>query len=449
MVPWTPRTLAVTVAVVATMLGAAPAVRAQVFLSADPHPDFTIAPVFVNMSITPSGTPPHLSVFWNVSVTASSQKPPPAHLLLLLPFAVAEPEPLGAADPALIDYVVARRFGVERHGNIPLFARTHADMGTGRPPQPIGTAAFVTFTRESAARGRSRPASLIRIPWSSHLARIDELVGLDMVASDLVQPKPASWYETVFWGQRYVASVSFGDLRHTALYPFYFEHRNRVVPIGKDFSMLSINFADADHLRVDQLTPPTATRQASESRRNTETVSVPLDAGEGMTPQIVRVSYGYFSGGFEWRPILISLLFLMLGNITGPVLVPLVKRLWRLLAARVHVGPESSRQRGVILDGGTLAKLRPGESSADDVLRLCGSDCEEDNEQHLPGAPRRILRYRGQRLVPQRSWRVGNFAHVRRWDLESHEVDVELQDDRVADVQARVRRARWAPEETL
>jgi hypothetical protein len=63
----------------------------------------------------------------------------------------------------------------------------------------------------------------------------------------------------------------------------------------------------------------------------------------------------------------------------------------------------------------------------------------------MPGEARRILRYRGQRLVPQRSWRVGKLSHVRRWDMETHEVDVEIQNDRVADVQARVRRSRWVP----
>jgi hypothetical protein len=122
--------------------------------------------------------------------------------------------------------------------------------------------------------------------------------------------------------------VSFGDLRHQALYPIYFEHREHVVPIGRDFSMLTIDFSEANHLRIDQITPPTANRQPSEARANTEQISMPLAGGEGIAPQIVRVNYGYFAGGFEWRPIVISLLFLALGNVTGPVLVPLLKRLF-------------------------------------------------------------------------------------------------------------------------
>jgi hypothetical protein len=442
-----PRARRVLVAVVAVLVivGGARLAGAQVFLSAQPHPEFTIAPLFVSTSITRDGAPPHLTVFWNVSVTPGSRQAAPSHLLLLLPFAIAEPAKGLAGDAELASYVTTRGFTVDRQGAVPIVARNRTDMGSGRPPQSIGTAPYVTFVRESAARGRSRPASLLRVPWSTHLASTDWLVGLDMLASDLIRPKPASWYEDAFFGPRHIVSVSFGDLRHQALYPFYFEHREHVVAVGRDFSMLSINFADADHLRIDQLTPTTANRQPSESRRNTETVSVPLAGGEGIVPQVVRVNYGYFTGRFEWRPILISLLFLLVGNITGPVVVPLVKRLARGVSARVFVGAEPARENGVILDRATLGKLKPGESTADDVFRLLGTDCEDQQQQRLPGEARRTLRYRGERRVPQRSWRVGNLAHVRRWDLEIHEVDVELQDDRVADVQARVRRARWVP----
>jgi len=427
------------------LLMAAPAGHAQVFLSSSPHPDFAVAPLFVSVSIDKTPAPAHLTIFWSLTRSASSAQAPPEHLLLLVPFAIAESGKRGESAPDLAAFVQTRGFSIERQGAVPLVARNRAEMGTGKPAQPIAAAPYVTFFRESPARGRGRSASLLRIPWSSHLASPDWLVGLDMTVAELVRKKPTSWYEDIFWGPRYVASVSFGDLRNTALYPLYFEQRDHVVAIGRDFSMLSINFADADHLRIDQLTPATANRQASESRRNTETISVPIQGGEGIAPQVVRVNYTYFTGRFEWRPIVISLLFLIIGNITGPILMPLVRRLWRGLTTRVHVGAEPARQRGVIVDGATLGRLRPGESTYDDVVRLFGADYEEHRQQQLAGDARRTLRYRGQRLVPYRSWHVGRFAHVRRWDLEMHEVDVELHDDRVADVQARVRRAKWAP----
>ena len=249
------------------LLACAPPAEAQVFLSAEPHPEFTIAPLFVNASITQSGAPSRLGVFWNVAVEPGSRKPPPAYLSLLLPFTITEPGPRATGDAALTRYVTERGFTLVREGAVPIAARNRTDMGSGRPTQSIGVAPYVTFVRDSPTRGRSRAATLIRIPWTSHLASLDWLVGLDMLAPDLIRRKPASWYEDTFWGERHIASLSFGDLRHQALYPLYFEQRDRVVAIGRDFSMLSINFGDANHLRIDQLTPPTANRSRTNRGR--------------------------------------------------------------------------------------------------------------------------------------------------------------------------------------
>ncbi len=436
---------AVVILLAGTLVGAT--VRsghAQVFLSAEPHPSFTLAPLFVSTSVNKAGTPAHLTIFWSLSLSAP-QSSHPSHLLLLLPFGIAEPGAALPGAPDLAAYVQARGLTVERQGAVPIISRNRLEMGSSRPLRPSGTAPFVTFVRDATARGRSRPASLIRIPWSERLASPDWLVGVDMVAADLVRNKPASWYEDVFWGPRHIVAVSVGDLRNTALYPLYFELRDHVVSIGRDFSMLSINFSDADHLRIDQLTPPSANRQPSEARPNTETVSIPIAGGEGITPQVVRAYYGYYSGRFEWRPIVISLLFLIVGNLTGPVLVPLVKRFLRTVSTRLHIGGgDPARLSGVVLSADTIAKLRPGETTFDEVLKLCGPDYE-DEQQQLAGEVRRTLTYRGRRLVPESTRRFGLISHVRRWDLEIHEVEVELRNDRVADVQARIRRARWVP----
>jgi hypothetical protein len=431
------------VAVLVALLAFARPAAGQVFLSALADPEFSIAPLFVSLSVSSESTP-HLTIFWGIDAPPHPKQAPPPHLFLLLPFDITAPgTPQDGADD-LAKYVTARNFRVTHQGAVSIVGRNRTDMGTGRPPQSLGRAPFVTFVRESADRGRSRSATLLRIPWSRHIASTDWLVGVDMAVTDLVRRKPTSWYEDVFWGPRWTASASFGDLRHSALYPLYFELRQHVVPLGKDFSMLTINLADASHLRIDQVTPATANRQPSESRRNTEQVSVPLSGDAGITPQVVRVTYTYFSGRFEWRPIVISLLFLLLGNITGPVIVPLVKPMVRRLLARVHVGAAPVRQKGVVLDPPTLARLRPGETTYDDVMRLCGPDFEDIERTH-GNAAERTLRYRGQRLVPHQGWRLGRLSHVKRWDLEMHEVDIELEHDRVADVQARVRRAKWVP----
>jgi hypothetical protein len=438
-------TLARILAFVLFLAAARPA-AAQVFLSSEPHPEFTIAPLFISLSIGKSDeTPPRLSIFWSLAVPATTKQGMPPDLTLLLPFAITEgKQQPGAEDDDMAKFVAARNFTVVRQGAVAIVARNRTDMGSGRAPQTIGHAPYVTFARDSAERGRSRSATMIRIPLTPHMTSKDWLVGLDMIARDLVRRKPTSWYEDTLWGPRWIASASFGDLRHQALYPLYFELRNNVVEPGKDFSMLTINLGDADHLRIDSFTPTSANRQPSESRRNTEQVSMPIVGAEGLTPQIVRVVYTYFSGSFEWRPVVIPLLFLALGNATGPLLLPVLKRVGRRAMARVHVGAEPARQKGTVLDAGTIAKIRPGESTYEDVVKTFGPEFEEQQRKH-GGDEGRTLTYRGQRLVPQRSWRLGNLSHVKRWDLELHEVDVELENDRVADVHSRVRRAKWVP----
>jgi hypothetical protein len=63
-----------------------------------------------------------------------------------------------------------------------------------------------------------------------------------------------------------------------------------------------------------------------------------------------------------------------------------------------------------------------------------------------PLAPdRRVLVYRGRKVVPQRRRRFGWLATVSRWDVEHHEVEITLEHNVVRDVQqARVRRTHLA-----
>lgn len=127
----------------------------------------------------------------------------------------------------------------------------------------------------------------------------------------------ASWIEDTFWGRRYVITLAFGDVGYVSLYPLYFGARDRIVPLARDFSMLLINFADADHLKIDEVVPASTSRRMSETRSNTEAFRLPLLPSEGLVPQILKVQFAYFAGRLAWRPILISALFLGLGNVTG------------------------------------------------------------------------------------------------------------------------------------
>jgi len=113
---------------------------------------------------------------------------------------------------------------------------------------------------------------------------------------------------------------------------------------------------------------------------------------------------------------------------------------------RVQFGPASAdRETGVVLSRETLARIVPGQTTYEQVLRTCGPDAEEHEQLTTPG--RRTLIYRGRRVVPQGRRRLGWLATVRRWSIEQHEVEITLERDVVTDVQARVRRSPLAQPE--
>jgi hypothetical protein len=203
-----------------------------------------------------------------------------------------------------------------------------------------------------------------------------------------------------------------------------------------------INFAESRNLKIDEVVPATALRRMSETRENTETFSVPLTAVDGIIPQTLKVQFVYFRGRLPWRPILLSALLLGLGNLTGPIVGNLLRKLGRTLRDRVHVGRGEApgRARGQVPPQDVLARIRPGETTYPEVLRLAGAEPEE--EQRLPSGEIRAVIYRGERLVPHRGRRFGWFATVHHWEMEQHEVQIDFEHDRVRDIQARIRRTR-------
>jgi hypothetical protein len=101
----------------------------------------------------------------------------------------------------------------------------------------------------------------------------------------------------------------------------------------------------------------------------------------------------------------------------------------------------------VILARERLGEIVPGETTHDEVLRLCGPPAEEREDLAAPA--RTTLVYRGRREVPHRRWTVGWLATVSHWDVEHHEVEVALEAGRVRDVATRVRRTRRDPPDSL
>jgi hypothetical protein len=448
--------LAGAVAVALLVLGPVPA-SAQVFIASKPHPEFWIAPVFITANVQRKDVDDHPGpLMLQVSFSVA---PPPARdpsefaqdIYLLWPGELVGTDGADGADPALAQQVQAAGFKVLVHGRVPFSARSRLQMGTGAGAagrRDLGSAAFVTFARpEGLARG-AKPATYIRIPWKVELASLDWVPRLELAVKGAITPRRVSWLEETFWGRRNIITLSFGDVGYSSLYPFYYGNRDRVIPLAPDFSRLMINFADSNHLKIDEVVPMTALRRLSETRENTDTFSIPLIAADGIVPQVLKVQFVYFQGRLPWRPILLSALLLGLGNLTGPIVGNLLRKLIRTLRDRVHVGRGEvvGRARGEVPPQDVLARIRPGESSYQDVLRLVGSAPEE--EQRLPSGEIRAVIYRGQRMVPHRGRRFGWFATVSHWELENHEVQIDFEQDRVRDIQARIRRTRQTPSAT-
>ena len=206
-----------------------------------------------------------------------------------------------------------------------------------------------------------------------------------------------------------------------------------------------VRFGDAKHLRIDEIYPRAGTREPTDGAPGSETVSVFLDTSEGAVPQLLTIQFGYTSGLQAWVPILIPLVFFVLGRSTGPLIERVVRAVGHRVSARLRFGggaKAAGRAEGAFLSRETLARIVPGRTTREEVLALCGQDTLE--EQERLGAPeRRTLVYRGRRVVPRQERRLLWFlSSVSDWELEEQQVEVALEQNVVQDVQARVRRAR-------
>jgi hypothetical protein len=431
------------------LLCAAPGVaRGQVFIASRPDPDFGIGPLFVSASVKPADVegaqaPVTVTVAWSLVLPPRRKAVDIAQdLYLMWPAEVAGTPGAAAADPALVSRLGVLGFRIKESGRLRLSARSRTDMGTGPGTGfvTLGEAPFVTFVRDggpAAARG----AAYIQIPWKPEMASLDWLVRLELPLRDVIVARRVSWIEETFWGRRHDLTLGFGDVGSVSLYALYYGARNRVVPLARDFSMLQVNFANAAHLKVDEVIPATATRRMSETRADTESFRLPLVGSEGLAPQQLKIRFSYFSGRLPWRPILISALLLGIGNLTGPLFLVLARRVARTLRTRIHVGraAEGGRQSGTIPPRDALEQVRPGRTTYEDVLRLFGPQAEV--QERVPAGATRTLVYRGQRVVPHRRRSFGWFATVSHWDVEDHEVQIDFERDLVRDIQARIRRS--------
>ena len=433
------------------LLGAPGVGHAQIFFAERPAPAFTLGPLFVRASVDRGLDPVRVDVSFSVVVPpGASGAGLEQDLYLLWPGEILADPSLGPGEAALDKDVADRGFTVIGGGRLGVSVRNVYQVGGQRTVEALpGGAPFVTFVREGGALGLSAPATWVRIPWDPRFANRVYVVRLSMRAKGLIKAKPGTWFERTFWGPRHRLVLSFNEVRHRAVFPMYFQHRDQVVRLADDPAQLIVNFADAEHLKIDELFPQSARRQLSETLDNTETVSLFLDRSEGLQPQVLTVQFGYFTGLQSWAPVLIPALFFALGNGAGVLVRTLAERLSKRWAGRLEFGRvnESPRARttGVVCEPETLRRIVPGRTTRDEVLKLCGTHVEELSRLTAPDE--RTLVYRGRRLVPQRRRALGFLATVEHWDAEEHEVQIDLAGDVVRDVQARLRRSRVsAPE---
>ena len=406
-----------------------------------------VGPVYIRANVGPELGPVEVAVLWSLVLPATiAGTAIEQDLYLLWPGPVDGETAPGAPDPALAAYLTERGFTVVREGRLPL--RAHQLYGGKERPRPDpleGGAPFATYVRETGTLVRSARATWIRIPWTPRLLNRTWLIELRMKLPKLIQERRASWLENVVWGRRHSIALTFNDARTRAAFPMYFEHRDRAVRLAADPSQLLINFADSEHLKIQEVSPLTSRREASETSGSTEVVLFDLDPAEGFRSQVLTVQFGYFTGWKSWAPVLFAALFFVLGNFVGPLLTTLVTRVSETLAGRIHISPRSGpteRQTGTVVARETLARIAPGTTTYAELIRLCGADHEEHEQPLAPD--RRVLVYRGRKVVPQRRRRLGWLTTVSRWDVEHHEVEITLERNVVQDVQARVRRTHLA-----
>jgi hypothetical protein len=430
-----------TLATALLIAGTTASASGQVFLATSPHPEFSIGPLILQSTVPQDLGTVQVNLSWSLSVPTGKTPPKGEDLFILWPREVAHATTTGVDDSELSRYVESRGLHVLSTGRLLLRARERSRIGTGNLGEPLGiSASFVTFMR--AGFPQLGIGTYIRVPWTPKFADPQATMTLSMPLNGMIGPKRASWFAELFWGRRYILTSSFGDVGQIALslFPIYFERRDHVVPLARDFSLMTVNFPDADHLRIEEISPPAATRRTSRVRAGNETVALLLPGGDGIASQVLRVEFNYFCGMIAWRPILVSLALLAIGNIMGTVMlgrsVGTLLRRWFWLG---RGGTPPARRNGVVMADDTLRSLKPGISIYADVIALCGPPQEE--RRRFAGRQLTLI-YRGTLLTTHRRFGFGWLATVSHRDVEQHEVVVEIEDDRVRDVEWRVGRSR-------
>jgi hypothetical protein len=426
------------------------AASAQVFIASIPDPTFAVGPLTIRATVTPALSPVDIEVRWSLDIDAGKSRAGiEQDIYLLWPGEVKSPLGDKPGDKTLEKYVEARGFSVIGGGRLPLYAQNIYAEGVEAAPKPVGEAPYVTFVQDSHALGLSPPGTWIRIPWTPQMANVTFTMSLHMRAARVIKPGQARWFETLFTGERHQFSISFNEVRDRPIFPMYAEHRDRAIRLADAPAELLVHFTEADHLRIEQVYPPTSMRRLSESLESTEVVSLFMGSGEGVVPQHLAVQFGYFSRLQGVMIVIIPLLLLAAGPALGPVIGRSAVALITRLRSRLHLGVPGvkalPRERGVLLGREVLDRIEAGRTTRAEVLRLCGTEVEEEERTGKPD--RSVLIYRGWRAEPETRQRMRWLATVEAWAVLVQEVHIEI--GLVKDVQVRIRRSRGPKPEPL
>jgi hypothetical protein len=388
----------------------------QVFLASRPHPDFMIGPLFVVASVSPGTPDVTVNLSWSLTTGPVTRKANiEQDLYLLWPAEIVEATAPGAADPQLTRELERRGLSVVGSGRLVLRSRDRMQVGTAALGEPVSvTPSFANFTRPGSQSG---VVTYIKIPWTPSMADPISIVTLVMPFRGLLVPKAGTWLEDLFWGRRQVLTAGFGDLGPPALglFALYYERRDRIVHLARDYSLLIANFGDSDHLKIEEISPPTAVRRQSRVRAGGEVVALTLLPSQDVATQSLRVQYHYFTGRINWRPIVISAVILLVTNFAGVLMfsMDVSRRIRRRRRARRRFAAAAAAVNGVP-SRDSLVTLIPAGTRYDEVVARFGRPDEEHERVTPPG--RRTLLYRG-----------GNGG-------EHHGVAIELYDDRVREI---------------
>jgi hypothetical protein len=389
----------------------------QVFLASQPHPDFTIGPLFVVASVSPGQPNVTVNLSWSLTTGPITSKTDMAQdLYLLWPAEIAEATAPGTAESQLVREVERRGLQVVSSGRLVLRSRDRLQLGTAALGEPVSvTPSFVNFTRPATQAG---VVTYIKIPWTPRLADPLSIVTLVVPVRGLLAQKAGTWLEDLFWGPRQVLTAGFGDLGPPVLglFALYYERRDRIVHLAKDYSLIIANFGDSDHLKIEEISPPSAVRRQSRVRAGGEVVALSLLPSQDVATQSLRVQYHYFTGRINWRPIVISAVILLATNLGGVFMLStdLSRRIRRRRRARRRFEAAAATVIEGVPSRESLVTLIPVGTRYDEVVARFGRPDEEHERVTHPG--RRTLLYRSAN------------------GTEHHEVAIEIDDDRVREV---------------